>query len=116
MKPKFKNYVDELIGLRDSIDINIGQLFNKLQLKTINCEFLSININDGVFDVVSVYINDENTYNIPFIYLELKNGVHYSLTDCNTDDMIAIYEHLYYIMFDKYEIENEPTVDYKKNI
>ena len=117
MNLKFKDFLADIDLIRNAIDKAIIELFNSHTIDTIfvnDDAGLLVSNNEGAFIVNN--ISKETIDGVSVIYLFCGVGITICLNDCSTDDMNAVYEHLYYSLGNLEVYESEPVMTYKYNV
>ncbi len=103
MKREFINFEADLILFRDAIDRETIALMRSPYRKNVDSNIdiegddFSINTVVDTFNAVRITMEPVgDTFNVIVVLDTVDDGeMDYPLTDCNTDDMIAVYEYVY---------------------
>jgi hypothetical protein len=94
----FRNFEEQVIAIRVAIVEETEELFKENpEQQNLECggEGLSISMADGYQDVERIIYDPSST-----VWVKTENGVH-DLMDLETDDMVAIYENVWYQLKEK---------------
>ena len=94
----FIDYSEQIGKIRVNLANNTESLFKELNhIEVLNCadEGLAITTSEGTQDVASIGCDIEG------VYVKTESGEIHNYMDLDTDDMVAIYENVWYQLNEK---------------